>query len=66
MPDTLALETVTKILFEEGFLTEVQIQKIREKVAEEREKLIQLKKKELSHPIYRLKGNHSCELPVIE
>ena len=66
MTNTLTLETVIKILSEEGFLTETQIQKIREKAAEERNKLIQLKKREVSHPKYRRMLGDSYEVSVVE
>lgn len=60
----MTADTVCKILADEGLLTETQIRRVREKVAEEREKLIQLKKKELSH--HQTRGGYNIEVPVVE
>ena len=64
MHQSLNIDLVCKVLCDEGFLTEAQIPRIRERAAEEREKLIQLKKRELSHPKGR--GGYDYEVPVVE
>jgi len=64
MNKSLSIDTVCKVLCDEGFLIEAQIPKIRERAAEEREKLIQLKKRELSH--HKSRGGYDYEIPAVE
>ena len=64
MNTSLTIDTVCKILLNEGLLTETQIQRIRERAAEEREKLFQIKKKELSHS--KVRGSYDYEVPAVE
>jgi hypothetical protein len=64
MDKSLSIDIVCKVLCDEGFLTEAQIPKIRERAAEEREKLIQLKKRELSH--HKSRGGYYYEIPAVE
>ena len=64
MNKSLSIDSVCKVLCDEGFLTEAQIPRIRERAAEEREKLIQLKKRELSH--HKSRGGYDYEVPAVE